>query len=93
MQLITPELRDGQLELEMKEWDTHDWFDRPLEIDRAQNVTQFSCRKCGRGFIDDVSGRVYAIHASAFRVNRLSGEVTKRWLIEPSREEPQTSDR
>ena len=90
---MTPELRDDQLEMETNAWETHDWFVHPLEIDPAQNVTQFSCRKCGRGFIDDVSGRVYAIHASAFTVNRLSDEVTKRWLVEPCPEELQTSDR
>jgi hypothetical protein len=74
-------------------WETHDWFDRPLEIDPSQKVTQFVCRKCGRGFIGDDMGKRYAIHASAFVVKRLSDEVTERWLAEPCPEHLRTTDR
>jgi hypothetical protein len=61
----------------MDPWKTHDWFDRPVEIDR-EKVIQFVCRKCFRSFVDDATGRRYAIYASAFTVHRLSDEVTNR---------------
>ena len=72
-------------------WETHDWFDRPLEIDPSQ--TQFVCRNCGRAFIGDTTGKRHAIHASAFEVNRLSDEVTERWLAEPCSKNIQPTDR
>jgi hypothetical protein len=73
-------------------WETHDWFDRPLEIDPEQNLVQFICRKCARGFVNDATGRRYAIHASTFAVYRLSDEVTARWLAEPCPLERQPHD-
>ena len=80
------------METNLDPWNTHDWFDRPLEIDRGEKVMQFVCRKCGRGFINDVTGRRYAIHASVFAVYRLADEVTARWLFEPCPTTRQTSD-
>lgn len=81
------------METNLDPWNTHDWFDRPLEIDHGEKVMQFVCRKCARAFINDVTGRRYAIHASAFAVHRLSDEVTNRWLFEPCPNERHTSNR
>ena len=78
--------------METNSWETHDWSDRPLEIDPGEKIIQFVCRKCARGFVDNTSGRRYAIYASAFTVHRLSDEVTKRWLSEPCPNERQTAD-
>ena len=69
--------------METQLWQTHDWYDRPLEIDPAKKLIQFTCRKCARSFVDDETGRRYAIHVSAFTIYRLSDEVTERWLSEP----------
>jgi hypothetical protein len=80
------------METNLDPWNTHEWFDRPLEIERGEKILQFVCRKCGRGFVNDTTGRRYAIHASAFAVYRLSDEVTGRWLSEPCPTEPQASD-
>jgi hypothetical protein len=79
------------METNLDPWNTHDWFDRPLEIDRGEKIIQFICRKCGRGFVNDRTGRRYAIHASVFAVYRLADEVTDRWLSEPCPTEHQTS--
>jgi len=70
------------METNLNSWETHDWFDRPLEIDPGKRIIQFICRKCGRGFVNDENGRRYAIHASAFAIYRLSDKVTDRWLSE-----------
>jgi len=70
------------METNLNPWETHDWFDRPLEIDPGERITQFICRKCGRAFANDADGRRYAIHASAFAIYRLSDEVSDRWLSE-----------
>jgi hypothetical protein len=80
------------METNLDPWDTHDWFDRPLEINRREKIIQFVCRKCGRGFVNDTTGRRYAIHASAFEIYRLSDEVTDRWLSEPCSNERQQAD-
>ena len=77
--------------METDAWKTHDWSDRPLEIDHEIWI-QFVCRKCFRGFVDDGMGRRYAIYASAFAVHRLSDEVTNRWLSEPCHNERQMAD-
>jgi hypothetical protein len=75
--------------METQLWGTHDWIDRPLEIDPGEKLIQFVCRKCARSFVNDETGRRYAIHVSAFAIYRLSDETTDRWLSEtcPNRRE------
>ena len=80
------------METNLNPWETHDWFDRPLEIDPGERIIQFICRKCGRGFVNDADGRRYAIHASAFAIYRLADEVTDRWLSEPCPSELKHAD-
>jgi hypothetical protein len=80
------------LEANLEAWETHDWSDRPLAIDPGEKIIHFICRKCGRGFANDATGRRYAIHASAFAVYRLSDEVTDRRLSEPCPPERQQVD-
>jgi len=77
--------------METDAWKTHDWSVRPLEMDHEIWI-QFVCRKCARGFVDDVMGSRYAIYVSAFTVHRLSDEVAKRWLSEPCPNERQMAD-
>jgi hypothetical protein len=78
--------------MEPQSWNTHDWFDRPLEIDPREKFTQFICSKCARSFVIDDSGRRYAIHVSAFTIYRLSDEVTERWLAEPCPNQREIAD-
>ena len=80
------------METNLDPWNTHDWYDRPLEINRGEKIIQFVCRKCGRGFVNDTTGRRFAIRASVFQLYRLSDEVTDRWLSQPCPEDRQTSD-
>src|SRR5580692_3774308 len=80
------------METNLNPWETHDWFDRPLEIDPAKRIIQFICRKCGRAFVNDADGTRYAIHASAFAIYRLADEVTDRWLSEPCPSELKQAD-
>jgi len=80
------------METNLNLWKTHDWFDRPLEIDPGKRITQFICRKCARGFVGDTNGTRYAIHASAFAIHRLSDDVTDRWLSEPCPSERKQAD-
>jgi hypothetical protein len=78
--------------METQLWQTHDWYDRPLEIDPGKEFIQFICRKCARSFVDDETGQRYAIHVSAFTIHRLSDEITERWLSEPCPTERQAAD-
>ena len=71
------------METNLDRWKTHDWCDRPLEIEPGKKIIQFVCRKCGRGFVYDFTDEIYAVHISVFTVNRLSDEITSRWLSEP----------
>jgi hypothetical protein len=80
------------METNLDPWKTHNWFDRPLEINRGEKANQFVCRKCGRGFVRDTSGKRYAIHVSAFAIHRFSVEVTDRWPSEPCPNEHQLAD-
>ena len=75
--------------METQLWQSHDWYDRPLEIDPGEKLLQFTCRKCARSFVNDQTGKRYAIHVSAFTIYRLSDEVTERWLFEPCPNERQ----
>src|SRR6266481_170810 len=78
--------------METNSWKTHDWCDRSIEIIPGEKITEFVCRKSFRAFIDDGTGRRYAIYTSTFRVDRLSDEVTDRWLSESCSNRRQTAD-
>jgi len=46
-----------------------------------QRLVHRVCGVCGRGFLEEFpSGERYAVYDSVFRFNRLSDEVTSRWL-------------
>jgi hypothetical protein len=70
---------------------THDWYDRPLEIDPAK-IIHFTCRKCARSFVEEKTGKRFAIHVSAFTTYRLADEVTEQWLSEPCPNERRAAD-
>jgi hypothetical protein len=64
-------------------WTTHCFIGRRLALAPGQPLIQRVCNDCGRAFIDDCStGERYAVHVSIFKLDRLSNEVTSRWLSE-----------
>ncbi|MDO8433190.1 MAG: hypothetical protein Q7S58_12345 [Candidatus Binatus sp.] len=65
-------------------WNTHEWYNRRLEIQPGKPQMQRYCIRCGRNFVDDLwCDERYAAHAAIFHFERLADEVTARWLIEP----------
>jgi len=71
------------MEAKRDSWNSHEWYNRRLEIQPGRPQMQRYCIRCGRNFVDDLwSDQRYAAHAAIFHFNRLSDEVTARWLIE-----------
>jgi hypothetical protein len=65
-------------------WRTHQWSSRHLELEKDKPLLHHRCTQCRRDFVDDLStDERYSVHVSALRFNRLSAEVTGRWLREP----------
>jgi hypothetical protein len=64
--------------------DSHDWETRQVEIKPGVQATQQTCRQCSRHFIDEhASDAVYAVHVGMLQFDRLSEEVSERWLAHP----------
>jgi hypothetical protein len=64
-------------------WLTHDWISHRLLIIPGLPLLQQNCRNCGRDFVEEWStGERYAVYISVFRFERLSDEVTSRWLTD-----------
>lgn len=63
-------------------WKSHAWIARHLdELEPGARLVQHICANCGRNFVEEIcTGKVYAVHARALRFNRLSEEITRRWL-------------
>jgi hypothetical protein len=62
-------------------WTSHEWVTRAVDLELNLAATQYFCRRCWRHFIkEDVSGALYAVHVGMTRFDRLSDEVTMRWL-------------
>jgi hypothetical protein len=65
-------------------WNSHEWDIRQIELPPHVTADQHTCRKCARHFIrEKQSGSSYAIHIGLQQFDRLSEEVTSRWLSEP----------
>jgi hypothetical protein len=79
----------------MEPWSTHHWIPplgRVLEIE-GQALRHFRCEGCKRDFIEEVeSGKRYAVNVRTFDFERLSDEVTDRWVGTPCREYPPVDD-
>jgi hypothetical protein len=71
------------MEKNLTAWDTHDLISQPLELDLDLPLNQLVCLTCGRDFIEEcLTGDRYGVRISTFGVDRLSAEVTSRWLSE-----------
>jgi hypothetical protein len=74
-------------------WNSHEWDIRQVELPSDVIADQHTCRKCARHFIrEKPSGSSYAIHIGLQQFDRLSEEVTSRWLSEPCAGEISTRD-
>jgi hypothetical protein len=74
-------------------WNSHDWTRRRIEIEPGKPLLHHRCTRCRRDFVEEVSsGERYAVHVSAFRFDRLSDEITARWLSEPCPKSQTASD-
>lgn len=74
-------------------WNSHDWTRRRIEIEPGKPLLHHRCTRCRRDIVEEVStGERYAVHVSAFRFDRLSDEITARWLIETCAKSQPASD-
>jgi hypothetical protein len=81
------------MEKNLSAWDTHDLISQPLELDLGLPLNQLVCLTCGRDFLEECStGKRYGVSISVFKVDRLSAEVTSRWLSEMCPGERLTAD-
>jgi hypothetical protein len=63
-------------------WSSHAWNIRELELDASGLLIQHTCADCGRNFVEELrTGEFYAVHVGATRFDRLSDEITARWLV------------
>ena len=62
-------------------WNSHEWETRSVELESCVPAIQYTCKNCSRQFLEDVpTGLRYAVHVGIVQFDRLSDEVTKRWL-------------
>jgi hypothetical protein len=72
------------MEAKIPAWNTHDWDIRQVELTPGVTADQHTCRQCARHFIrEKPTGSSYAIHIGLRQFDRLSEQVTSRWLSEP----------
>jgi hypothetical protein len=75
-------------------WESHDWASRELALDLGAPLVQHTCRRCGRNFVDELrTGKHYAVYVGAVNFDRLSDEVTLRWLSDQCPGERLESDK
>jgi hypothetical protein len=64
-------------------WDSHEWETRSVELKSPNPATQYTCKNCARHFLEEEStGDRYAVHIGIVQFDRLSDDVTRRWLSE-----------
>ena len=81
------------MEAKIAAWDSHPWTIRELELDPGITLMQHICERCGRNFVVELgTGDQYAVHVSAVRFDRLSEEITSRWVAAPCPGERLKSD-
>jgi hypothetical protein len=61
-------------------WDSHSWSIREVNFPDGMCGRQYSCHHCARHFIEEPAGLRYAVHIGLQAFERLSDEVTIRWL-------------
>ncbi len=79
----------------MDYWPTHQWVPpegRTLEI-KGKDLKHHRCDACKRDFLEELaSGERYAVEVLTFTFERLSQEVTDRWLRSACPQHPPAAD-
>jgi hypothetical protein len=73
-------------------WDSHLWTSREVNLPGGVRATQFTCNRCARHFIEEPTGVRYAVHVGMLNFDRLSDEVTSRWLYGQCADRPLDTD-
>jgi hypothetical protein len=64
-------------------WNSHEWETRSVQAESRVPSIQYTCRNCARQFLEEeATGARYAVHVGIKHFDRLSDEVTGRWLSE-----------
>jgi hypothetical protein len=64
-------------------WKSHVWSNGIMDLQSDVPVVQQVCTICGRSFVtEELTGGRYAVHVGIENVERLSDEVSARWLSE-----------
>jgi hypothetical protein len=77
------EPKGSPMATQVNAWNSHVWSNRLMDLMPGVPIVQHSCTICGRNFVnEELTGRRYAVHVGIVVLDRLSDEVTKRWLAE-----------
>src|SRR6266481_6145008 len=63
----------------------HKWSStrpRQVEIERDQPLRQHHCSRCGRDFVESLSGERWAVYVSIFSFRRLPNQISTQWVGE-----------
>ena len=66
-------------------WDSHQWSSpkpRQLKIEPDKPLLQHRCSRCGRDFVESLSGERWAVYVSVFSFRRLPDHINTQWLGE-----------
>ncbi|MGA9723179.1 MAG: hypothetical protein WBQ86_12040 [Candidatus Binatus sp.] len=66
-------------------WNSHQWSSqkyRQVEIEPDKPLRQHHCSRCGRDFVESLSGNRWAVFVSVFSFRRLPDNVSAQWLGE-----------
>jgi hypothetical protein len=66
-------------------WNSHQWSSpkpRQVEIEPDKPLRQHHCSRCGRDFVESLSGERWAVYVSVFSFRRLPDHIGKQWLGE-----------
>ena len=66
-------------------WNSHQWSSpkpRQVEIESDKPLRQYHCSRCGRDFVESLSGERWAVYVSVFSFRRLPDQISARWLGE-----------
>jgi hypothetical protein len=66
-------------------WNSHQWYSqkpRQVAIEPDKVLLQHHCSRCGRDFVESLSGERWAVYVSAFSFRKLPDHVSNQWLGE-----------
>lgn len=66
-------------------WNSHRWSSqrpRRVEIEPDKPLLQHHCSRCGRDFVESLSGERWAVFVLVFGFRRLPDDLNKQWLGE-----------